>query len=144
MEKVTTILKSTKILGIAGAILLIVGNFFNFATAEFLGIKASVTLIGDELECPWVLILGILALALVFIDFIIAKVPEGKADFLKNLRNPKFALVPAILSAIILFSQANGDAGIIDTSYVKAGFGFYLLVLGTIALAAYPFLYKGE
>lgn len=145
MEKVLSVLKNTKILGIVGALLLIVGSFMNFATADFFGMKASISLIGDELECPWVLILGIIALAIVFIDFIISKIPEGKVvDYLKYLKNQKFAAVPAVISAIIVLVEANGDAAIFDSSYVNAGLGFYVLLIGAIALAAYPFLYKGE
>ena len=100
MEKVLQFLKNTKILGIVGAILLIVGNFFTFATTKVLWIETSVKFI--EGDGVFVLILGILALLIVFVDFILSKIPEGKLKFLFKLRNQKFVLVPAIISAIIL------------------------------------------
>lgn len=129
-------LKKTKILGIVGALLLIIGNFFPFVTIKFWGQKGTVNFIeGDGIVT---FILGLIALALIFIDFIIAKIPEGKMEFLSKLRNPKFLLVPAIISAIILFMDRNSlDIG-------HAGLGFYMLILGIIALVVFPFLYKGE
>ena len=135
MEKVLSILKSTKILGIVGAALLIIGNFFNFATVSFFGFESSVTFL--EGDGKFVLALGILALVIIFIDLIINKFPN--INFLQKLRNQKLTLISAIISAIIIFIDA-GDA----FEYGDAGLGFYMLVLGVIALAAYPFLYKGN
>jgi len=129
-------LKKTKILGIVGSLLLILGNFFPFVTMKVWGIKVSAKFIdGDGI---FILILGILALAIIFIDFIIAKIPEGKMAFLSKLRNPMFTLIPAIASAVILLMNLDSlDDG-------KAGLGFYMLLLGTIALVVFPFMYKGE
>lgn len=129
-------LKKTKILGIVGALLLIIGNFFPFVTIKFWGLKESVTFI--EGDGVFTLILGIIALALLFIDFIIAKLPEGKMTFLSKLRNPKFLLIPAIISAIILFMDRDSlDVG-------HAGLGFYMLILGIIALVVFPFIYTED
>ena len=137
MEKILSVLKNTKILGIVGAILLIVGNFFTFATTKILWIETSVKFI--EGDGVFVLILGILALLIVFVDFILSKIPEGKLKFLFKLRNQKFVLVPAIISAIILFIDGRNafDVG-------SAGLGFYLLLIGVITLIIYPFLFKED
>lgn len=137
MDKVLSVLKNSKILGIVGAILLIIGNFFSFATVKMFWVEESVSFI--EGDGVFVLILGILALLIIFIDFILSKIPEGKLKFLFKLRNQKIVLIPAIISAIILF--VDGSEAF---EYGSAGLGFYLLLIGVIALAIYPFLYKGD
>ena len=83
MDKVLSVLKSTKILGIVGSILLIIGTLFPFYTVSFLGIKASVKLI-ESTTGKIMLIVGIISLAMIFIDFIIIKIPEGKAKVNSN------------------------------------------------------------
>ena len=137
MDKVLSVLKNTKILGIIGAILLIIGNFFTFASVKVLWVEQSVSFI--EGNGVFVLILGILALLIIFIDFILSKIPEGKLKFLFKLRNQKIVLIPAIISAIILFIDGSESFEL-----GSAGLGFYLLLIGVIALAIYPFLYKGD
>jgi len=139
MDKVLSVLKSTKILGIVGSILLIIGTLFPFYTVSFLGIKASVKLI-ENTTGKIMLIVGIISLAMIFIDFIISKIPEGKATFLLNLRNQKLILIPAAIVLILLIVSANQDT----YGLGKLAFGFYLLLIGIIALVAYPFMYKGE
>ena len=139
MDKVLSVLKSTKILGIVGSILLIIGTLFPFYTVSFLGIKASVKLI-ENTTGKIMLIVGIISLAMIFIDFIISKIPEGKASFLLNLRNQKLILIPAAIALILLIVSANQDT----YGLGKLAFGFYLLLIGIIALVAYPFMYKGE
>ena len=135
MEKVLQFLKNTKILGIVGAILLIVGNFFTFATTKVLWIETSVKFI--EGDGVFVLILGILALLIVFVDFILSKIPEGKLKFLFKLRNQKFVLVPPIISPIILFIDGTNAFDVGST-----GLAFYLLLIGVFTLIIYPFLFK--
>ena len=137
MDKVLSILKNTKILGIIGAILLIIGNFFTFASVKVLWVEQSVSFI--EGDGVFVLISGIISLLIIFIDFILSKIPEGKLKFLFELRNQKFVLVPAIISAIILFIDGRNafDVG-------SAGLGFYLLLIGVITLIIYPFLFKED
>ena len=137
MDKVLSVLKNSKILGIVGAILLIIGNFFSFATVKMFWVEESFSFI--EGDGVFVLILGILALLIIFIDFILSKIPEGKLKFLFKLRNQKIVLIPAIISAIILF--VDGSEAF---EYGSAGLGFYLLLIGVIALVVYPFLYKGD
>lgn len=139
MDKVLSVLKSTKILGIVGSILLIIGTLFPFYTVSFLGIKASVKLI-ESTTGKIMLIVGIISLAMIFIDFIISKIPEGKATFLLNLRNQKLILIPAAIALILLIVSANQDT----YGLGKLAFGFYLLLIGIIALVAYPFMYKGK
>lgn len=139
MDKVLSVLKSTKILGIVGSILLIIGTLFPFYTVSFLGIKASVKLI-ENTAGKIMLIVGIISLAMIFIDFIISKIPEGKATFLLNLRNQKLILIPAAIALILLIVSANQDT----YGLGKLAFGFYLLLIGIISLVAYPFMYKAK
>ena len=137
MDKVLSVLKNSKILGIVGAILLIIGNFFSFATVKMFWVEESVSFI--EGDGVFVLISGIISLLIIFIDFILSKIPEGKLKFLFKLRNQKIVLIPAIISAIILFIDGRNafDVG-------SAGLGFYLLLIGIIALVIYPFVYKED
>ena len=52
MDKVLSVLKNSKILGIVGAILLIIGNFFSFATVKMFWVEESVSFIeGDGVFC---------------------------------------------------------------------------------------------
>ena len=139
MDKVLSFLKNTKILGIVGSILLIIGTLFPFYTVSFLGIKASVKLI-ENTAGKIMLIVGIISLAMVFIDFIISKIPEGKATFLLKLKNQKLVLIPAGIALILLIVSANQDT----YGLGKLAFGFYLLLIGIISLVAYPFMYKAK
>jgi len=131
-------LKNTKILGIVGAIFLIIGNFFTFAKLEFFGTHTGKLIDGSDGVI--VLILGILALLIVFIDFILTKVPEGKMQFLFKLRNPKAVLIPAVIAGIIVVVKAFDEVFEVATR----GLGCWILLLGVAALVAHAFIYKGD
>lgn len=142
MEK----LKNTKLLGIIGAIVTIIGLFLPFATvtAKALGIKYSESVTYIQADGIFVLILTIITLLMIFSD----KLSE-KVAFFKKLSNVKLVLIPTILSAIILiFDMANAASVIGDasSSLVKAevsyGIGLWVLWIGLIATAVFPFLYK--
>lgn len=142
MEK----LKNTKLLGIIGAIVTIIGLFLPFATvtAKAFGIKHSESVTYIQADGIFVLILTIITLLMIFSDKLVDKVA-----FFKKLTNVKLVLIPTILSAIILiFDMINAaDAiGDVSSSLVKAevsyGIGLWVLWIGLIATAVFPFLYK--
>ena len=129
----------TKLLGIIGGIILIIGNFFNYATANIFGFKQGISfasVAGGKI----LIILGILYLLLLFKDFIKTKLPANILEKIKILDNMKILLVPVII-AIITILISNGK--IFDGyGIVKASFGCYLLWIGIIISAVFPFIYK--
>lgn len=134
-------LKNSKILGIVGNALVAVGCFLPFISVSVFGISQSASYIqGDGV---FVLILSIIALVMIFADKLVEKVP-----FLEKVRNPKLTLIPTAISAILVViaivnsTSAGGlGGGLVNVSF---GFGFWMIVIGLVASAAYPFLYKGE
>lgn len=142
MEK----LKNTKLLGIIGVVVTIIGLFLPFATvtAKAFGIKHSESITYIQADGIYVLILAVVTLLMIFSD----KLSE-KVAFFKKISNMKVVLAPVILSAIILiFDMINAaDAiGDVSSSLVKAevsyGIGLWVLWIGLIATAVFPFLYK--
>lgn len=139
MEK----LKNTKLLGIIGTVLTIIGLFLPFATvsASFLGYKASESVSFMEGDGVFVLILTIISLLIIFSDML-----ANKVAFFGKLSKPKLVLIPTVISIIILiFDMANaseaigGLGGLVKVSY---GFGTWVMWIGLIATAVFPFLYK--
>lgn len=133
-------LKNTKILGIAGNALLLVGTFLPMFSA--LGISISYVAKGGD--GILVFFLAIISLLIVFADKIKSNIP-----FFEKLTNQKLTLIPSIISAILIIINAfsiNSQSGNILGAIIKPtlGFGFYVMVIGLVAAIAYPFVYKGE
>lgn len=144
MEK----LRKTKLLGIIGAVVTIIGLFLPFATvtAKAFGIKHSESITYIQADGVYVLILAVITLLIIFSD----KLSE-KVAFFKKMSNVKSVLVPTIISAIILiFDMINASEtlGEVSTSIVKAeisyGIGLWVLWIGLIATAVFPFIYKKD
>ncbi|MBR3003233.1 MAG: hypothetical protein IKF38_06770 [Clostridia bacterium] len=142
MENIMSKIKDTKILGIVGNALLAVGTLLPMVSVSVFGISQSVSYIsGDGI---FVLILSIIALLMIFADKLSAKVA-----FFDKLTNPKLTLIPTALSALLLIidtANVSSKLGGVNTSLanISFGFGFWVMILGVIAAAAYPFLFKGE
>ncbi len=144
MEK----LKSTKLLGIIGAIVTIIGLFLPFATvtAKAFGIKHSESITYIQADGLYVLLLAVITLLMIFSD----KLSE-KVAFFRKISNMKLVLVPTVLAAIILiFDMINAAdvVGDVSTSLVSAeisyGIGLWVLWIGLIATAIFPFIYKKD
>lgn len=116
------------------------------------------------------LILGVVALALVFIDFVKAKLPVATAEKIKFwdvLKNKKLiTLVAAVILVLLVVTwttplkkefadsvgiemkEVNDELKEGEENFVKAkyslGTGFIFIFLGAVSLGAYPFLYKPE
>lgn len=143
MEQLKEKLTKTKLLGIIGAALTIIGVFLPFATvsASILGYKASQSVNFIEGDGVFVLILTIVALLMIFADVL-----ANKVAFFGKLTKAKLVLIPTVISIIILiYDMANaGDVtgsygGIVKVSY---GIGTWIMWIGLIATAVYPFIYK--
>ena len=130
-------LKNSKLLGIIGNAVLLVGTFLPMYTISFFGISSSVSYVqGDGI---FVIILSIIALLMIFADKLAEKVP-----FFSKLTNPKLTLIPTAISAILLVIAITSVAGSGYGSLFSFGIGFYLMIIGLVAAVVYPFLYKGE
>ena len=138
MENFMNKLKTTKILGIVGYAIVIVSLFLPLITVSVFGMSQSVTYIeGDGI---FVLILAVIGLVMIFADKLAEKVP-----FFSKLVNPKLTSIPtAIIAALLLFLTFNSSKLGALGSVAKFSIGFYLLWVGTIVSAVYPFLYKGN
>lgn len=141
MEKLT----KTKLLGIVGAIVTIIGVFLPFATvsANILGYKASESVSFIEGDGIFVLILSIVALLMLFSNML-----ANKVAFFGKLSKPKLVLIPTVLSIIVLvYDMINAGevvgelGGLVKVSY---GIGTWVMWIGLIATAIFPFVYKGE
>ena len=137
------ILKTKKYLGIAGNALLIIGLFLPFISAPSaalnilaaFGVPTSFIASGVGIL---ILILSLASLAIIFADKLADKVPA-----LSKLDNQKYTLIPTAISGFIVLSNVfnalpNLKAGI------GLGIGIWICIIGIVACAAYPFLYKGE
>jgi hypothetical protein len=157
MEKIKPYLLKAKdfcskkyVLGVIGAAITIIALFLPFATISVLGLTQSIKFIdGDGV---FVLILTIISLVMIFADIIASKLPESTnakvKAFFKKLANPKFLLIPTIISAIILIVDTS-NASDVGTSYyglasVSYGSGLYFLWIGLILTAVYSVFAKKD
>lgn len=146
MDKFMEKIKGTKILGIIGNLILAVAVFLPVLTVSvsLFGITKSISYIqGDGI---FVLILAIVNLLIIFAD----KLSE-KVAFMKKLSNQKFTLIPTAIIVILLIVLISGKSSAIGQlgSYaslanISYGIGFWLLWIGAVISAIYPFLYKGN
>jgi len=125
MDKVK---KYCNYIGIVGCLLLLIGNFFTFVTVKALGMSETVKFVdGDGV---FVIIAAIVAAVFIYMK-------KGKWNY-----------APALISAAVAIydvMDAKDVAGSVS-SLVKVnvdyGLGFFMIMLGAIAVAAYAFLYK--
>ncbi len=208
LKTVKSKVKTTKVLAIIGAVLIILGLFFNVGKLTFKvdkdAVKAEIKeqsgnyvsdseiskMIDSRIDSLnsmaksqaveetsmnyWggyvMLILAILAVGLVFIDFIEKKVPAdkiAKISFWSKLKNTKLICLLAVVILVIMVATwkmplKKGFADETGLEYkevserldsikeyflqakYKIGTGLIFVVLGSVSLAAYPLLYKPE
>lgn len=127
---------NTKLLGFIGAGVIILAEFFAYAKISLFGFKESVSFISSA-GGKIVLLLVLINIALLLKNLYENKLPEKVA---KVISNTKMMLIPIAL-IIITILIANGK--IFDGyGLVKPGFGCYLLWIGIVISAAFPFIYK--
>lgn len=148
MDKFMEKIKGTKILGIIGNLILAVAVFLPVLTVSvsLFGISQSQSISYIQGDGIFVLILAIVNLLIIFAD----KLSE-KFAFMKKLSNQKFTLIPTAIIVILLIVLISGKSSAIGQlgSYaslanISYGIGFWLLWIGAVISAIYPFLYKGN
>jgi len=125
MDKVK---KYCNYIGILGCLLLLIGNLFAFVTVNALGMSKSVKFVdGDGI---FVIVASIVATVFIY------------------LKKGKWNYAPALISAAVAIydvmdaKDVAGSVGSIVKVNVDYGIGFFLIMLGAIAVATYVFLYK--
>ena len=144
MEKIMHYLKETKLLGLIANIILVISVFLPIitVTVSLFGFSHSETISYIKGDGIFILILAIINIILIFANKLADKIP-----FMSKLTNPKYSLVPTAIIALLLIILMSNKGKLLGNDYstfatIKYNIGFYLLWLGTIASAAYPFLYK--
>ena len=140
MEKI----RSTKILAIVGIACLILGIFFPYVNIKIWSLTQSVALT-HYWEGYVIVLVAIANGIMIFREFVEKYIPKlfiGKfGEFLTKVNNPKATLIPTGIAALLVIYL---NTAVHISSYVKYGLGFYIIVIGIVALAAYPFVYKEE
>ena len=144
------LIKNKKVLAIAGIVLMIVGVFLPFfkITVSAYGYSVSETVSLSKGWEGWVIIaLAISEAAFVFKE-LLKFINTGLINSaLANKNNPKFCLIFAAASALILVKvilDKNGADFGAAASYatVSYSFGFYVLWVGIVCTVAHSFLAK--
>lgn len=147
MDSLKEKLTQTKLLGIIGVALSIIGVFLTFATVtvSFLGVENSQSASFIEGDGVFVIILSVISLLMMLSNLLVSKVA-----FFGKLKNPKLVLIPTIISIIILImNMASADdvvssVGSIADVTVSWGIGLWTMWIGLILTAIYSFVYKKE
>jgi len=117
-------------IGVVGCLLLLIGNFFTFVTVKALGMSESVKFVDGD---------GVFVIIAAVVAFIFIYMKKGKWNY-----------APAIISAAVAIydvmdaKDAVGSVGSLIKVNVDYGIGFFMIMLGAIAVAAYAFLYKND
>lgn len=145
MDKFLNKLKTTKIIGICGSLLIAIGTFLPIASTSVFDMtqKSSyLELGGDGIV---ILILSIISLLMIFADKLEKIIP-----IFSKIKNPKLTLIPTAICAIVftitaLNINSNQTYNILGIS-VKSNldFGFWFILLGIVILAIYPILYDDK
>ena len=137
MNKVMSLVKEKKYLGMIGNALLIIGVFLPFVTVtvSLFGISQSQSISYIQGDGIFVLILAAISLLMIFADKLAPKVA-----FFAKLVNPKLTLIPTVISVLLLIIDVSNSSGAASTysslASVSLGFGFWIMVIGVIALVA--------
>lgn len=144
MNEIMNKLKTTKILGIVGNALIILGVFlpminsiigsYSLLALEDLGRKLGGSGLGYGI---WLIIIAVVNFLVIFSDKLCAALPSLPA--LEKLKNQKFTVGTTAVVAVLFFMSVSQFFGV-----VTFAFGFYVLILGIILSLVYPFIYKGD
>lgn len=144
MEKVIEKCKNTKILGVIGAICLILGMFLPYISFHYFGYTSSIKLC-NFWQGNTILFLAILNLLSICKDFIEERIPNifnnEFGEKIKTINNQKLTLIATVGAAILALYLTWGWGLELFKNY---SIGFYLLWIGIILLVIYAFVYKGE
>ncbi len=131
MEKVK---KYCNYIGIIGCLLLLIGNFFTFVTvkASVLGISQSEAVKFVDGDGVFVIIAAIVAAVFIY------------------LKKGKWNYVPALISVVVAIydvidaKDVAASVGSLAKVSINYGIGFFMIMLGAIAVAVYAFLYRAD
>lgn len=145
MNNIIEKIRNTRILAIIGIIGLFLGTMFTYVKFSVFGYSYKISLWGYW-EGKIVILLAIATTLFIFKDVIQKFLPslfdKGVGRKIAELDNPKLAIIPTILSAVLaIYLYITLD---IDTSYASYGLGFYAIWIGVISLIAYAILYKRD
>ena len=143
------ILREKRYLGMLGNVLILIGTFLPLLTitVSFLGVSNSQSLSYFQAGAPaYITILCTIAsLLMIFSDLLESKVP-----FLGKFQNQKLTLIPTAISAALLilnvmnYNTSGTSALLSSVGKSTWGIGFWVMIVGFVAAAVYPFLYKGS
>ncbi len=135
-------MKTTRILGIIGLILIYFGAMIPFVQIEFWGYESTSAYMEVYDNGKGVMLVWLLMIAIIYSDIIAANWPRGRKVF-EYLKNQKIILIPCIIALVILiattacmFDDYDGDISLYP--------GYFLSWLGLISMVAYGILYKGH
>ena len=136
-------MKTTRILGIIGLVLIYFGLMIPFVGIEFWGSDSVSAYMEVYDNGKGVMLLWLLTIAIMYSDIIAANWPRGKKIF-SYLKNQKLVVVPCIIAFIILIATTACIYSDFDDYDVSLYPGYFLSWLGLIATTAYAILYKGN
>ena len=138
------LLRNKRLLALIGIICLVLGTMLPYFTFKLWCYTTSLSL-WKYWEGKVILGLAIVNALFIFKDYIQKYAPQlFQSEVGKKIEqlNSKLSIVPVILVVLfIIILNARLD---IASSYLKHGFGFYVLWIGIIALVLHVFLYKGQ
>lgn len=136
-DKSINFMKTSNLLGIIGAVLVIIGVFLPLIKIKVWFVSESVSYIkGDGI---FLLILSVITLVMIFAD-LIAKKFEAASNILSKVSNPKLTLIPTVISLIFMIRMIIEYGEYSD--YASYQIGFYVIWLGLILSALYGIFYK--
>lgn len=136
-NKVINFMKNSKLLGIIGAALVIIGVFLPLVKAEIWFLSESISYIKGDGIFP--LILSVITLIMIFADVIAQKV-ESLSNIFNKISNPKLTLIPTIISIVIIITMMVDFSE--NSGYITYQIGFYTIWLGLILSLLYGIFYK--
>ena len=144
MNNIMEKLKTTRILGAIGIVGLILGTIMPYVKINIFGYKYSVSLWGYW-EGKVIMFLAIANLLFIFKDLVEKYIPAlfntRIGEKIKDLDNPKYSLIPTVLSAIFAIYLTS----ILDIENFKYyNIGFYSIWIGTLSLVVYAILHKND
>lgn len=144
MKNIIEKMKTTKILGAIGIAGLVLGIITPYVKYNIFGYIYKITL-WNYWQGKVIFLLALANLLFIFKDLVEKYVPFLFDNWIgrrvQECKNPKFSLIPTVLSAIFAV-YITSVLGIETFKYYNIG--FYAMWIGTICLVAYAFLHKSE
>ena len=134
-------MKTTRILGIIGLVLIYFGAMLPFVSIEYWSFESTAAYMEVYDNGKGVMLLWLLIIAIMYSDIIAANWPRGRKIF-NYLKNQKLVLVPCVIGFIILI--ATTACLFSDYDDISLYPGYFLSWLGLISTTAYAILYKGN